>query len=273
MAFLWFEEHQHAFTELKTSVIRTLELNHFDTEWETQLVTDASRLQGLGFVLLQTKGKETKVVQCGSRSTSSAEKNYSTLELELTAIVWAIGKCRFFLKGLEGFKVVTDHRPLVGIFAKPMQQIDNTRITRLRERVMDYAFQVKWMAGKENVIADALSRAPAPTTEGATAIPINTCVIAPQDTIENIVKSARECSAYAQIVEAFKRGRRMINIPSDHPAKHLKGVWDDVSLTDDGIIMVGSKIYIPQGARQLTLRQLHKGHCVFGTTLQTAREL
>ena len=89
-AFLWLEDHQAVFEKLKSDLLSALSLNHFDPTWNTRLVTDASRLHGLGFVLMQHKDDKTKVVQCGSRSLSQAEKNYSTLELELTAIVWAI---------------------------------------------------------------------------------------------------------------------------------------------------------------------------------------
>ena len=172
-AFLWLNEHQAAFDQLKANMLSTMSLNHFNPTWDTRLVTDASRLHGLGFVLMQHRGNKNAVIQCGSRSLSSAEKNYSTLELELTAIVWAIQKCNFFLKGIEKFEVVTDHRPLVGIFHKTMPQIENTRITRLREKILDHPFEVKWMAEKDNLIADALSRAPASSTEGSTAVPIN----------------------------------------------------------------------------------------------------
>ena len=63
----------------------------------------------------------------------------------------------FFLKGIEKFEVITDHRPLIGIFAKLLPQIDNARITRLQEKVSNRPFEVKWLAGKDNVIADTLS--------------------------------------------------------------------------------------------------------------------
>ena len=175
-AYLWLEEHQTAFEQLKSDLLSALALNHFDPSWNTRLITDASRLHGLGFVLMQHSGEKTKVIQCGSRSLSTAEKNYSTLELELTAIVWAVQKCNFFLKGINHFEVLTDHRPLVGIFAKNMPQIDNARITRLHERIMHQPFSVKWMAGKENIIADALSRAPGPSSKDSTAI--RSCVAA-----------------------------------------------------------------------------------------------
>ena len=142
-AYLWLEEHQSAFDCLKSDLLSTLSLNHFDPTWNTRLVTDASRLNGLGFVLMQYKNDKVKVIQCGSRSLSLAEKNYSTLELELTAIVWAVQKCNFFLKGIERFDVVTDHRHLVGIFTKNLNQIDNKRVIRLREKVLDHPFDVK----------------------------------------------------------------------------------------------------------------------------------
>ena len=238
------EEHQQTFNKLKSDLLTTPSLNHFNPSWNTCLVTDASRLHGLGFVLMQHREDKTTVIQCGSRSLSSAEKNYSTLELELTAIVWAIHKCNFFLKGIEKFKVVTDHRPLIGIFAKPMPQIENTRITRLREKVMDYPFEVIWLAGKENVIADALSRAPSPTTEGATSLPVNSCIIAPQSTITQLQDSYMTDPAYQQIVHTFQHGKQLADLPADHPARRLKQVWEQISLTNEGLPIVdGSKLY------------------------------
>ena len=43
-AFLWMEEHKHAFNKLKSDLLSTLPLNHFNSSWNTRLVTDASRL-------------------------------------------------------------------------------------------------------------------------------------------------------------------------------------------------------------------------------------
>ena len=57
--------------------------------------------------------------------------------------MWAMQKCKFFLKGIERFEIIMDHRPLVGIFEKSLPQINNTRITCLREKIIDYLFIVK----------------------------------------------------------------------------------------------------------------------------------
>ena len=223
---------------------------------------------------MQCNNGKVKVIQCGSWSLFSAEKNYSTLELELTAIVWAVQKCNFFLKGIERFEVVTDHRPLVGIFAKNLNQIDNKRIVRLREKIIDQPFEVKWMAGKETVIADALSCAPAKTTDDSTSLPINACVLAPTLTFAEIVKCARTDVAYKQIINAFKQCRELSNLPENHPARRLKQVWGRISLSDDGVLIVDEdKLYLPPGARKKVLHQLHESHCGYGKTLQTARSL
>ena len=221
---------------------------------------------------MQHSDEKTKVIQCGSRSLSSAEKNYSTLELELTAIVWAIQKCSFFLKGINHFEVLTDHRPLVGIFAKNLPQVDNARITRLREKVLDQPFSVKWMARKENIIADALSQAPGPSSKDSTAI--RSCIAAPESTLNKITDNCRSYTEYRQIVEAFQQGQRLADLPESHPARRLKQVWHQLSLEENGIIVVdGNKLYLPPSSRREALAQLHEGHCGYAKMLKTARAI
>ena len=196
------EDHQNAFHKLKTDVLQTLSLNHFNSNWTTNLVTDASRLHGMGFVLMQTKDSSTKVIQCGSRTLSPAERNYSTLELELAAIMWAIGKCSFYLKGIENFHVLTDHRPLIGIFAKTLPQISNSRVARLREKIIDYAFEPRWVAGKDNIISDALSRSPATSAAKSMGLPIRACIAAMKARFQHIIEAANNSEAYQMIIQA-----------------------------------------------------------------------
>ena len=76
------------------------------------------------------------------------------------AIQWAIQKCDFYLRGLPNFDIWTDHKPLVGIFDKCLHQLDNPRLTRMREKLTVYSFTVQWVEGKTHYIADALSRYP-----------------------------------------------------------------------------------------------------------------
>ena len=78
------------------------------------MLTDASRLYGIGFALIQKSqdGNNISLIQCGSCSLSETQQRYATVELECLAIKWAIHKCNFYLRGLPTFLVLTDHRPL-----------------------------------------------------------------------------------------------------------------------------------------------------------------
>ena len=132
----------------------------FDPTKEVTLLTDASRQHGTGFALCQEHNGVEAIIKCGSKSFTPTQQQYATIELECLAIVWAIQKCEFFLKGLPTFTVATDHRPLVGTFSKNLADLTNPRLLRLREKVSAYCFKVTYVPGKTHNIADALSRAP-----------------------------------------------------------------------------------------------------------------
>ena len=104
-SFLWLPEHQVEFDKLKAILTSDMIVRHFDSTKNAVLLTDASRLFGLGYALghLETDhtGKKIfKIVRCGSKGLTPTQQRYSTIELECLAIIWAIQKCAFFLKGL-----------------------------------------------------------------------------------------------------------------------------------------------------------------------------
>ena len=98
----------------------------FNPNHATELITNASRI-GLGFVLLQLDPFEgnSHLIQCGSRSLGSPESRYAVCELEALAILYGIEKCRHFLLGMDSFTVVTDHKPLKGVWAKDLPDVQN----------------------------------------------------------------------------------------------------------------------------------------------------
>jgi len=132
-AYVWLEEHQREFEKVKKLLSSELIVSFFDPKKEISLLTDASRLYGLGYALVQYSDQSPKkinLIKCGSRSLSAAESRYATVELECLAILWAVQKCQYYLRGHPGFKVITDHKPLVGAFKKALPEIDNARLLR-----------------------------------------------------------------------------------------------------------------------------------------------
>jgi hypothetical protein len=83
------------------------------------------------------------------------------IELEFLATAWAMKKCRQFIEDQPSFNLITDHRPLVPILKEySLDKLDNPRLLRLRLLMTRFMFVAKWVPGKQNKEADALSRSP-----------------------------------------------------------------------------------------------------------------
>ena len=162
-AFLWLPEHESAFEKARKMLSSSKTLAFYEPKRQTRLQVDASRLKGLGFVLKQFHNGTWKTVQAGSRFLSEAETRYAMIELELLDIVWSCQKTRMLIEGLsrKNFTIWTDHMPLVPILSKySLPQITNKRLQRLRMKIDHLQFNIEWVKGKDNIEADALSRAP-----------------------------------------------------------------------------------------------------------------
>nr|GFA33664.1 putative reverse transcriptase domain-containing protein [Tanacetum cinerariifolium] len=82
------------------------------------------------------------------------EKNYTTHDLELEAVVFALKMCRHYLYGIR-CTVFTDHKSLQHILD---QKELNIRQRRWLELLSDYDCDIRYHPGKANVVADAMSR-------------------------------------------------------------------------------------------------------------------
>ncbi|GJX81075.1 putative reverse transcriptase domain-containing protein [Tanacetum coccineum] len=104
----------------------------------------------LGIVLMQNE----KVIAYASRQLKIHEKNYTTHDLELGAVVFALKMWRRYLYGTR-CTVFTDHKSLQHILD---QKELNMRQRRWLELLSDYDCDIRYHPGKANIIADALSR-------------------------------------------------------------------------------------------------------------------
>ncbi|GJS47335.1 putative reverse transcriptase domain-containing protein [Tanacetum coccineum] len=107
-------------------------------------------LDRLGCVLMQ----RGKVIAYASRQLKIHEKNYTTHDLELGAVVFALKIWRHYLYGTKSV-IYTDHKSLQHIFS---QKELNMRQRRWIELFSDYDCEIRYHPGKANVVADALSR-------------------------------------------------------------------------------------------------------------------
>jgi hypothetical protein len=163
----WGKPQQLAFNELKNSLTSDCVMAHYNPEAETELRVDASPV-GLGAILMQSDGQETRPVAYASRILTDVERRYSQTEREALAVVWGCEKFHLYLYGTT-LKLFTDHKSLEFIYSpkgKPPP-----RIERWVLRLQPYRFKVVHMPGKTNP-ADVLSRLPIsaqPTSERSVA--------------------------------------------------------------------------------------------------------
>ena len=165
----WTTAHQTAFDAIKELATgdECLATIQHDETGSIFVTTDASDV-GTGAMLSVGETWQTaRPVAYDSRQLNAAEQNYPTHEKELLAITRALEKWRYHLLGRK-FTVYTDHRTLEYFHT---QKDLSRRQARWAEMMADYDFEIKYVKGEENSVADALSRLPEDAIEESTAAP------------------------------------------------------------------------------------------------------
>ncbi|GJU41443.1 putative reverse transcriptase domain-containing protein [Tanacetum coccineum] len=147
--FEWGDKQEAAFQLLKQKLCSAPILALPEGSEDFIVYCDAS-IKGLGAVLMQRE----KVISYASRQLKIHEKNYTTHDLELGAVVFALKIWRHYLYGTK-CTVFTDHKSLQHILD---QKELNMRQRRWLELLSDYDCDIRYHPGKANVVADALSR-------------------------------------------------------------------------------------------------------------------
>ncbi|SCV72358.1 BQ2448_3895 [Microbotryum intermedium] len=155
------EQHFNAIKAIVTSLPCLKPIDHTELADPLWVMTDASNV-GIGAVLLQGQDwRKAHPVAYWSRQYISAEANYPTHEQELLAVVGALHQWRVNLMGVH-FTVLTDHELLK--YLKTQENLSK-RQARWVERLADYDFDITYIPGGENTVADAMSRYSFPQVE------------------------------------------------------------------------------------------------------------
>jgi hypothetical protein len=159
-AFSWTDEQEKAFATLRDALCSKPILQFPDFTRPFVVTTDASGY-AIGGVLSQGEIGKDLPIAYASRLLNNAEKNYSTIEKELLAIVYCVNYFRPYIYG-RNFTLVTDHRPLVWLHTVTDP---TSRLIRWRLKLAEYEYNVIYKPGKINDNADALSRNPVETKQ------------------------------------------------------------------------------------------------------------
>lgn len=260
----WSSEQQHSFDRSKEALRHAKMLTHFDPSKSLRLECDASPY-GIGAVLSHRVAGVDKPIGFRSRTLTPAERNYSQLEREALALVFGVSKFRDYLLG-RSFVLVTDHKPLVGLFRedRPTPVMAAARIQRWSLLLGAYQYKIEHKPGGENLNADALSRLPLPTPDDAPE-EISEYVHSLRQLDETPVTSHElrrltEADKVLRIVKSFI----LKGWPQEkkHVELYMRAyVARKLELTvAHGIIFWGHRVVIPEAARDRMLQMLHETH-------------
>jgi hypothetical protein len=153
--FIWSENCQQAFKNSKSLLMNGLILITPDFTKQFKLAVDASDVW-VAAVLFQEVSDVDRPISFFSKKHDQHRANYSTIEKECFALLSALQHFDVYLcMTMHPILVFTDHNPLT--FIHKMRN-KNQRLTRWSLMLQEYDVSIRHIKGKDNVIADALSR-------------------------------------------------------------------------------------------------------------------
>ena len=274
----WGHSQEQSFQDIKAELSRSVELAAYNPTYQTIVQTDASR-NGLGAALLQLQPNGSMRLVCAaSRSLTETEKRYATIEQEALGVVWACEKFRDYIIGLT-VVIQTDHKPLVPLLNDIELDKLPIRVQRFRMRLLRFSYRVEHIAGKSNIVADALSR--------SNNMPSSSDVSYVGEVELYAVEALKSCASTGRLSQ-LKELQRSDEVIS-RVLLYVKTSWPDylssdqtilrpyfenrskLSLIDD-LLVYEDRIVIPMASRLETLTQIHKGHLGITKCRERARQ-
>jgi hypothetical protein len=225
----WIDECDSAFRELKRLLTSAPILRVPDMEKDFMVCMDASK-QGLGVVLMQDGG----VIAYVSRKLKKHEELYATHDLDLAAVMLALKLWRHYLVG-RSFELKTDHKSLKHLFT---QRDMNARQRRWSEFMSEYDFGIFYIKGKENVVADALSRRPRIFSLATLKVSLK----------EQVLTQLLGDSWYLHVTSNLQSWRQ------------IDPKYEGYNLETNGLLRYRGRMYIPKigNIRNIILKEAHR---------------
>ena len=143
---------KNCFESLKGAIAKASLVAISDNETFT-VETDASE-----YAIAATLSQNSRPVAFFSRTLTDSERRHSSIEKEANAIVESLRKWRHYLMGRH-FILITDQQSVAFMFGqKHSSKIKNEKIERWRLELSSYKYDIIYRPGRENIVADALSR-------------------------------------------------------------------------------------------------------------------
>lgn len=282
--WVWTKEHEEAVANIKRQLASDNILTHFNPAAELILTVDASPY-GLGAVLSQIENGTEKPISYMSRSLNSAEKKYSQIQKEATAIIFGVKKFHQYLYGREKpFILRTDHKPLISIFSpdKGIPEISANRLQRYAIFLSAYNYKIEYVSSVHNC-ADYLSRS---ASDGAS--PPARAHSGTSDDESSIDRSAYVRFVYEgekflslfDVQEALRQDKVLSAVmhyvlngwPNNLEDRYKTYFSHRLELSvENNCLMRGHRLVIPDSLKSKILNELHRCHLGISKMKEEAR--
>ena len=227
----WTAKLERAFSELKEAVSAQPVVRTADMHQPFVVETDASST-AIGAVLSQGD----RPVMFASKVLSEEEQRWSARDRELLAVKHALKNFRFYLHGRR-FKLITDHESLQ--FFQSQKHLEG-KLARFADFFAEFDFEIQYRPGRQNGVADALSRRPVAaeeTSATATAAPVT---VTPRST-QGWLELLRRDRDFANIIATLEK-------TIEHPSPALQRAAERYVLRNGELIFKdGGRRCVPFG--------------------------
>uniref|UniRef100_A0A8C6V5S1 Gypsy retrotransposon integrase-like protein 1 n=1 Tax=Neogobius melanostomus TaxID=47308 RepID=A0A8C6V5S1_9GOBI len=274
--FKWSSEAQNSFEEVKRLLVNSPALTLFDPALQIVISTDASDY-GLGGVFTQVQPDGTeKPVAFASRTLTSTERKYSTVEKEALACVWATEKWRTYLWGRR-FILRTDHQALTTLLSTKGMGRAGMRIARWSARLLCFDYDVVYRPGTQNYTADCLSRLPLPlpadfTTDAEPEMVAHISAALSSLPVTDFDTACAACPELSALRAQIDKGWPATIKPLTEMLTPYYKIRDELS-TKDNYILRGSRLIAPLSLRHNLITLAHESHQGIVRTKQRLRDL
>ncbi|XP_043190571.1 uncharacterized protein K02A2.6-like [Amphibalanus amphitrite] len=259
-AFEWTASLSSAVRRVKDAIRQAPALGMFDASLPTVLSTDASDV-GCGACITQVDASGVpRVITYASKTFTAAERNYSVVEKEALACVWATEKFRHYLWGRR-FTLRTDHQALCTIFGPKGSNRVGRRVARWEARLLEFAFDVEYVRSEHNGVADGLSRLPVTDTwwPDDDTIQIASLGVAAAAVTEAEFRAASDADETLRAVRGFVAGQWPRRKEIDPALAGFYQVREELSQHGQ-LLFRGERLVVPETLRERVLRNAHEGY-------------
>ena len=248
--FKWNDQCSNTVRTIKDLLSQAPVLSIFDPALPTRITCDAS-LFGIVAVLEQQHADGWHPVHYLSRTFSKSERNYPVLDKEWLAIIYALTKWRHYLH--KHFFIRTDHKPLVSLLTNSNSDLHDRR-ARWLSQCLQFSYTVEYIQGKDNNVADVLSRLALPQLP-----PAAVACVASQETGPTQSSTIPDSSPFPLSLTSTASHARaslksdILQYRSSDPFymevyKRLSSpnTAEKFSLKDDLLFFEGSRLFIPK---------------------------